>query len=260
MQPIHKSEELLSKMASMLQSGQTIDDMSLMRYINDINKYFSGLEKNYALGIAYGLNKNIQKSIYYFELALQVPNGDYALGYLSIICNLGSTRQARELSARLATEYESKIFAKFAFQYSLFFADLKMMGVFMTQWIKLSLNEERMKLQEELKKASSALSKFRDMAGFSQPETEMLSGIIMDLIDDNNYQVLSVEYISDNRFDEPINSYMVTTNCSTASTLADMNMDLAFKFADHEEFLGKKFSVYIKGSDSDAGSEASSCQ
>lgn len=136
----------------MLQSGQTIDDMSLMRYINDINKYFSGLEKNYALGIAYGLNKNIQKSIYYFELALQVPNGDYALGYLSIICNLGSTRQARELSARLATEYESKIFAKFAFQYSLFFADLKMMGVFMTQWIKLSLNEERMKLQEELKK------------------------------------------------------------------------------------------------------------
>lgn len=260
MQPIHKSEELLTKMASMLQSGQTINDMVLMRYIIDINKYFSGLGKNHALGIAYGLNKNIQKSIYYFELSLQVPNGDYALGYLSIICNLGTSRQAKELSARLATEYESKIFARFAFQYSLYFSDLKMMNVFMAQRIKLSLNEERMKLQEELKEASSALSKFRDTAGFSQSETEMLSGIVMDLINENNYQVLSVEYVSDNRFDESINSYMVTINCSTASTLADMNMDLAFKFADHDELLGKKFSVYIKGSDSDTESEAFTCQ
>lgn len=260
MQPVHKSEELLSEITSILESGGTINDMTLMKYINEINKYFSGLEKNFALGKAYGINKNIAKAAHYFELSLQIPNGDYALGYLSVICRLGTTRQARELSARLASQYESRIFANFAFQYSLYYLDIDMMERFMSQWMKLSLDEDRMELNKELNRAMSALSKFKDMAGLSQSEVELLSSLVMDVVDEHEHQVLGVQFISDNRFDEPINSYMVTTNCSAAVALANMNMELAFKFAGHDELLGKKFSVYIKGSDNDSALEASTCQ
>lgn len=260
MQPIHKSKEILDELGSILQADQTINDMRLRKYVNDINKYFHGLEKNYALGVAYGLNKDISRAIYYFDLALQVPNGDYALGYISIICNLGTTRQARELCTRVALQYESKMFARFAFQYSLYYADLENMNVFMARWIKLSLDDERVKLEDELKKSGLALSRFRDVAGFSQSEHETLSGMVMDLIDENDYRVLGVQYFSTNSFDESLNSYIVSTSCSSSSALANMNMDLAFKLVAHDELLNKDFSVYIKGPDRDSSLEGSTCQ
>ncbi|MFN7050144.1 hypothetical protein ACK4QX_20880 [Proteus mirabilis] len=247
MQPIHKSDELLESMESWLSNQNFITEFRLMGLLKDIDNYFSGLRKNYAKALAYSLIKDLKKAEYYFELSLQIPDAHYATNYMAIVNNYGSIIKTKELSERFAEEYESISFSTLAFESSLYLSDMERAEYYIQKAIKLSNDEDRMKLKDDFESANLALSRFKEKAGFEKDEAKLLSSIIMNILESNNIRIKGISYIYEQNHEEKLNTYIVTAQCEDPSKIADMNMDLAFKLAEYDELLDKNFSAIIRG-------------
>lgn len=247
MQAKLKSEEILDNLIDYLSNGGFLTEIRLRGVLNDIEENFSGINKNYAKALSYSLAKNFDRAIYHFELALQSKNMECALNYMAVVNNNCGVSKSVEVADRLLKEYESKTILKTACGLAIFRINIAQLEKYMEVAMKLSNDEDRMKLKKDFDSASFAISKFKEFAGFNNGEEELLSDIVLGILDEKNIRIRGVKFITDSKHEESINSYLVTVYCDDPREIANINMSIAFKLADHDVFLDKKFSTIVQG-------------
>ncbi|UQZ10679.1 hypothetical protein M8G38_12810 [Providencia stuartii] len=249
MRPIPKSEELMLALQERIIHEDVSNDFELMQVLREIDKHSSALEKNHLKALAYSLNNQIEKASEFFELSLQVKNLDYARNYLAVINQRSTNTKLYNLLKRFSDEYESLIFSKLAYQSSLNMADLKKAEYFTSKLVKLSADEDRDAYIKQFEKAKGALLTYCFMSGLNEDELMKLANIIIAILDGRNIRIAGINYANTSAHDSQANLYMVTTECDDVDLLADINIELAYNLAEHEEFIGKNFSVFIGGVD-----------
>lgn len=249
MRAIPKSEELIDDIQDKLDAGYISNDLELRKTLRDIDKYCSGLEKNYAKGMALALSNNMTESSRYFELSLQLKNVDYARNYVATVNQRSTYRNYINLISRFSDEYESLAFSYLAYQANLYAANLPEAERHMDKNIKLSPEDNRYKLRLELEQAKDALKSYQKFSGMSDSELKLLADIVISILDDNHAPVGAINYVTNGNIGGGVNLYTVTAESSDSDLITDMNIQLAFKLAEHDEFLDKNFSVFISGVD-----------
>ncbi|WP_369427064.1 hypothetical protein [Providencia sp. PROV236] len=247
MQPIHKSEELMHSLQDRISNEEVSNEIELMQTLREIDKYSSGLEKNHLKALAYSLNNKIDKACDFFELSIQVNNLDYARNYLAVINQRSSNVKYLQLLHRFADEYESPTLAFLAYQSCLNIADLRNAEKFISKAIKLSEEDKRNAYINEFQNAKLALMKYLMLSGLSEEELMNLANIVISILDEWKVQIVAINYTNTSAHDEQSNLFMMTAECDDPEILSDMNIALAYKLAEHDEFIGKNFSVFIGG-------------
>ncbi|QUT03202.1 hypothetical protein [Proteus terrae] len=249
MQPIHKSEELMKSLQERISNEEVSNDFELMQILKEIEKYSNGLEKNHLKALAYSLNNDIDKASHYFELSLQVSNIDYARNYLAVINQRASNIKYMHLLHRFADEYESPTFSYLAYQSCLYIAELSKAEKFMAKVIKLSDEDKRNGYLNEFKNARHALMKYLKLSGLEEKNLMTLANLIIAILDEWNIQIVAINYTNTSAYDEQSNLFMMTAECDDVELLSDMNIELAYRLTEYDEFIGKNFSVFIGGVD-----------
>ncbi|MDE9544770.1 tetratricopeptide repeat protein [Xenorhabdus bovienii] len=257
-QPLLKADSLANELTDALKRGDSITEIELRRYLNDIAKYSSGIQLAYLKALAYSLANKKDKAIEYFEIALQTPNTVYAGNYLAYIHYRGRFSERRELSQRLARQYESPSMCFMAYQVNIFHGDVSAAEEFYKKYIKLSQEKESDFLSKEFQDAKSKLQEFLDGSGLSEEQVAILASSIIEVIDANEVRVRGIEILSTKGHEEKVNAYSMSVLTDDAELLANMNFELSYKLAEHDELSDKKFSAWIRGGKNE-GKEIESC-
>lgn len=249
MQPIHKSEELMHLLQERLANEEVCNEFELMQILREIEKHSSGLEKNHLKALAYSLNNQIKKATDFFELSLQINNIEYARDYLAVINQRSSNVKYMQLLHRFADEYESPTFTYLAYQSCLYTAELHKAEKFMAKVIKLSDEGKRNTYLNEFQNAKSAFIKYLHLSGLNEKNLMKLANIVISILDQWNVQIVAINYTNTSAYEEQSNLFMMTAECDDAEVLSEMNLELAYRLAEYDEFIGKNFSVFIGGVD-----------
>ncbi len=249
MQPIHKSEELLNLLQDQIVRENVCTDFEFIQFIREINKYSTGLEKNYLKALAYSLYNKIEQAIDFFELSLQFNNVDYARNYLAVINQRSSNKKYLKLLYRFADEYESVSFTLLAYQTSIYIANLKLAEHYLNKICKLSNKEKADKYKNNFERTKSALLKYCFLSGLNEDELMKLVSMAISILDNHQVKIVGVNYTNASVHNEESNIFIMTAECDDADILSEMNLQLAYELAEHKEFLGKNFSIFINGVD-----------
>ncbi|WP_340617467.1 hypothetical protein [Xenorhabdus entomophaga] len=262
-QPLPKKDALASELTDALARGDSVTEFEFRRYLKDIEKYSSGLESVYLKALANGLANKKDKAVEHFEKVLQIPNIDYAISYagnyLAYINQRGSFSERKEVAQRLARQYESPSFCFMAYQSNIFSGDVSGADEFYKKYIKLSQEKESELLSKDFQGAKLKLQEFRDGSGLSEEQVVILANSIIQVIDANDVHVHRIEIISNKVHEERVNIYNMSVLTDDVELLAEMNFQLAYKLAEYDELLDKKFSACIRGHEKNKRKEITPC-
>ncbi|OTA14325.1 hypothetical protein Xbed_03693 [Xenorhabdus beddingii] len=246
-QPLLKKDALADELTDALMRGDSITEFELRRYLNDIEKYSSGIELAYLKALANGLANKKGKAIEYFEIALQIPNIVYAGNYLAYIHHRGLFSERRELSQKLARQYESPSFCFMAYQVNIFHGDVCSANEFYEKYLKLSQEKESGPVIKNFQGAKTMLQDFLDGSGLNRDQVAIIANNIIDVIDNHRVKVSGIEIISAIGHEEKVNMYSLSVYTDDVELLTTMNLELSYKLAEYDELLDKKFSALIRG-------------
>ncbi|MEQ5274936.1 hypothetical protein, partial [Proteus terrae] len=97
--------------------------------------------------------------------------------------------------------------------------------------------------------ARHALMKYLKLSGLEEKNLMTLANLIIAILDEWNIQIVAINYTNTSAYDEQSNLFMMTAECDDVELLSDMNIELAYRLTEYDEFIGKNFSVFIGGVD-----------
>ncbi|WP_174634521.1 hypothetical protein [Yersinia thracica] len=255
---VPKSLELSHELTALLQRGDVLSEMSFFRYIREIEKLKSTdkVTKQYLSALAHAANGRKREAIELFEASTLLPDPIKANNYLAYIASRGSMVEYKNLAIRLAQCYESKDFALSAHDCCMYFGETTLMKKFAEKFNKLSNKDEVAEMKGKFHSAYEIVNRFKTMTGLSDSDLSLVAKCVFSVIDKNECHAESVSFMSLD--EEKSNSYIVTVDSDDIDKIADMNIDLSFSLAEHDELLDKQFSAWFLGTRSDQGNKHAS--
>lgn len=245
-QAIPKSVELTNELIDVLASDQTLPEMSFHRYVRAIENLKDFSSHDFLLALANAAYGRVDDAIEYFELAmLRAPDTTVAGNYLAFVNENRGLFEVADLSARLSEMFVVPSFYFTAYQSCLFTGQFERACHFAGLYIKVSDSKEAEKMQHTLSSAEHRLSEFKNLAGLSDEQYKLIAATAIHVMEDYGQHVTGLAFHSVK--EEGANAYVLVIKCQDPEIIADMNMDLAFALAEHEELYDKSFSAWFQG-------------
>lgn len=250
MQPLTKEQQLHNDLTSLLSSGEVINEIKMAQYLREIDSNTSGANKLYLKALSYAAARKKEKAKEYFEQSLPGGEAIFYANYLAFIDDFGSFPEWKRLAEMASDTFPSvKSFARSSFEGCLFCCDLSGANYFLSRYTKLcgQDDEDMMSMVSNYQEREDYIESFLDRAQFNDSTRGMLVGAILDVLSPKNLNIKSVRFFTGSAHDPHLNLYELTLDTEDVDLLTDANMALSYKLAEHDELLGKNFSVWLSG-------------
>ncbi|RJL19355.1 hypothetical protein [Pectobacterium polaris] len=246
--PAKESKTIFDELTQCLYSDGILTEMQFFRYIKDIHALKDSQVEDCLLAFANAAYGRKSEAINFFELAIdKTKNVLIAENYVTYFETIGSFQDLSQLSLRMADAFEYKSLAKKAFSLSMLNGRIDLAKEYFAKCLKLCSDDEREVVRMEMSLMLEGATLFKERVGFTDDEFISFSEIVMRTFDAYNQKCSYAVYKLIN--EGPINNYTLSVDSDDVEVIADMNLSVAMAFAEHDEFLGKNFSVWFLGKD-----------
>ncbi|EKN4195068.1 TPA: hypothetical protein ACV98Q_000733 [Yersinia enterocolitica] len=246
-QAIPKSVELTNELIDVLASDQTLSEMSFRRYVKLIERLNDFSSHDFLLALANAAYNRVDDALEYFRMAMQKsPNSVVAGNYLAFVNKSCSLFEVAALSAKFSSSYGFIDFYFTAYQSNLFIGQFEQASYFAKKFIKVSERKEAERMQHVIASAELRLDEFKKLANLTDAQYKLIAETAVHVMESHNQRVSALSFSTVK--EENANAYILLVKCHDPEVISDMNMDLAFSLADHEELYDKNFSAWFQGS------------
>lgn len=243
---VPKSKEYGDKLVDILSSERKLGEMELQRWIRDIRALRDHEDESYLLALAYAAGGKKEKAILYFEQSLSTDtDGVSATNYITYIAAEGSVEEYLKVSSKLADMYVSREMYGAAYYMHLHCGKLNEAIEFAKQFIKVSPNGEDEVMQQQISYLENSFKQFKDLAKLSDAKFDLIASSMATVM--RKHKASSALHIFHNVQEESVNAYVITLNGTDLEKIGQMNYELAFELAKHDELLGTHVSAWFEG-------------
>lgn len=251
-----KSKEYGDKLVDILTSGQKLEEWEMHSWIRDIKKLNDRKEESYLLALAYAAGGKKEKAVVHFEESLyNDDDGVNASNYIIYIGTEGTVEEYLKVSSKLADMYVSREMYAFAFYMHLHCGKLEDAWEYAKNYIKVSPNGEDKIMQNQLAYLESNYKKFMEVSKIGKAQFDILATSMAQVM--RKHKASSARHHFHNITEESVNAYVITIPNADLDKVSQMNYDLAFELADHDELLGVHVSAWFEVGPSSQMDEAS---
>lgn len=245
-QAIPKSFELTNELIDILASDQTLTEMDFHRYIRKIENLRDFSSRHFMFALTHAAYGRVDEALEYFASAMQIaPDEIVAKNYLAFVNKNCDLFEVADLSAKLSQSFVVPNFYFTAYQSSLFTGRFAKARQFAELFIKVSARKEAEKMQHTIASAEYRLAEFKQLANLTDEQCELIAITAVNVMASYNQHVTSLVFNTVK--EENANTYVLVIKCQDPEIIANMNMDLAFALAEHEELYDKNFSAWFQG-------------
>ncbi|WP_421595698.1 tetratricopeptide repeat protein [Rahnella sp. PD4] len=242
---VPKSLEFGNKLVDILSSKQKLGEIELHRWIRDIKSLKDYANESYLLAMAYAAGGKKEKAILYFERCLSNDeDGVSATNYITFIASEGNVEEYLKVSAKLAEMYVSRELYGYAYYMHLHCGKLNEAIDYANKFIKVSPNGEDEFMQQQVAYLTRSLKEFKELAHISDAKFELIAGSMANIMRKHNAS--SVLHLFHTVREESVNAYVITIPDIDLEEIAQMNYELAFELAEHDELLGIQVSAWFE--------------
>lgn len=243
--PLPKSKEFGDKLIDILSSERVLSQMELHRWIREIKSLKDPAEESYLLALAYAGGGDKDKAILHFDKSLYSDeDGVSASNYLAFIVNVGDANDYVEVSSKLADMYVSRELYGAAFYMHMHCGKIEKAIEYGRKFIKVSPNGEDEVMQRNIAYFTSALPDFKERSSLSDAKFELITSSMASVM--RKHKASSDAYRFFNISEESVNAYVISLGNKSIDEIAEMNYELAFELAEHDELLGTNVSAWFE--------------
>lgn len=242
---VPKSLEFGNKLVDILSSKQKLEEMELHRWIRDIKSLKDYENESYLLAMAYAAGGKKEKANLYFEKSLSNDeDGVSATNYITFISSEGNVEEYLKVSAKLAEIYVSRGFYGNAFYMHLHCGKFDEAIEYAKKFIKVSPNGEDETMQQHIAYLTRSLKDFKELANISDAKFELIAGSMANVM--RKHKATSRQHLFHTVREESVNAYVISIPDMDLAEIAQMNYELAFELAEHDELLGIQVSAWFE--------------
>lgn len=242
---VPKAKEYGDTLIDILSSGQKLEEWELHTWIRDIKKLKDNANESYLLALSYAAGGKKEKAILHFEESLfNDDDGVSATNYITYIAAEGDVDDYLKVSSKLADMYVSREMYGYAYYMHIHCGKIREAIEYAKKFIKVSPNGEDETMQQQSAYLESKLRDFKKYSKMSNAQFDLLSGAMAKIM--RKHKVSSACYYFHTVREESVNAYVVTLTNVELNQVAQMNFELAFELADHDELLGMHVGAWFE--------------
>lgn len=242
---VPKSKEYGDKLVDILSSERKLEEMELHRWIRDIKNLKDYGNESYLLALAHAAGGKKDKAILYFEQALfNDTDGVSATNYITYIAAEGTVEDYLKVSSKLADMYVSREMYGAAYYMHLHCGKINEAIEFGKKFIKISPNGEDEVMQQQISYLANSAKEFKDLAKISDAKFEIITSSMAAVM--RKHKASSALHMFHTVREESVNAYVITLLNTDLEKIAQMNYELAFELAEHDELLGTHVSAWFE--------------
>lgn len=242
---VPKSKEFGDKLVDILSSKQKLGEMELHRWIRDIKKLKDHTNESYLLALAHAAGGKKDKAILYFEQSLfDDDDGVSATNFVTYIAAEGNVEEYLKFSSKLADMYVSREMYGAAYYMHLHCGKLYLAIDYAKKFIKVSPNGEDETMQQQISYLAAGLKEFKESAKISDAKFELIAGSMATVM--RKHKASSGLHVFHTVTEESVSAYVITLPEVQLEEVAQMNYELAFELAEHDELLGTHVSAWFE--------------
>ncbi|HCZ8407755.1 hypothetical protein BBX45_07570 [Proteus mirabilis] len=243
-------EQINSELTSVLRAGNKINEIKKAAYLRDIKKYVHGIHGTYLKAMVHAAYGEHSLAVYYFDIAIQSHELMYYGNYIVYLSEHGSFPLLKKVSEAASDYHEtSKLFASYAIEANMVVCDLNNVEKYLNRYIRLFDREDKeMREFVDYTKAHEVnIKKFLEKAELDENSRLSLMGAISAVLEKHNLQVNHISFADGAKHDKYMNVLNISLETNNVELLSEANIDLAFEMAEHDDLLGKNFSIWLSG-------------
>ncbi|ENL3822396.1 MULTISPECIES: hypothetical protein [Klebsiella/Raoultella group] len=242
---VPKSLEFGNKLVDILSSRQTLGEMELQRWVRDIKQLKDYANESYLLAMAYAAGGKKEKAILYFDRSLSNDeDGVSATNYITFIASEGNVEDYLKVSTKLAEMYVSRELYGYAYYMHLHCGKFNEAIDYAKKFIKVSPNGEDESMQQQVDYLERSLKDFKELASISDAKFELIAGSMAKVM--RKHKATSALHLFHTVREESVNAYVITISEIDLEEIGQMNYELAFEMAEHDELLGMHVSAWFE--------------
>lgn len=242
---VPKALEFGNKLVDILSSKQKLGEMELHRWVRDIKSLKDYANESYLLAMAYAAGGKKEKAILYFEKSLSDDqDGVSATNFITFVSSEGNVEDYLKVSSKLAEMYVSRQIYGYAYYMHLHCGKLNQAIDYAKKLIKVSPNGEDETMQQQVAYLESSYKEFKAAANLSDAKFELIAGSMATVM--RKHKATSALHFFHTVREESVNAYVITLPEVQLEEVAEMNYELAFELAEHDELLGTHVSAWFE--------------
>lgn len=268
-QPKPKHLQLLSDLLDQLRSEVPLSELEFRRATRFIGTLKDRAVSSYLYALAYAAKGDKLQACEFFDECLNYKELlDAPNNYLTYLEKNCSVWQVQNVSGKVAEHLLTRMknhpkktanfnelrVLEFCFESNLTLGNIPKATIYYLAYKHFSENaasakidgfKETAVMSQEMQGMLENIELFKSRACLNDEQFSLISLSAVKVIERYNVSITAFLF----RFmqEERTNCYILTTNTKDVELLADMNIDLAFELAEHEELSGKHFSAWFKG-------------